>query len=98
MPPFTSWFRGREAVTRFLAARAFGAPGTARMIPIGANGQPAAAHYRRGEDGVYRAHALHVLTDDTRGDVASITVFLDEELFSAFGLPATVTSLSETPR
>jgi RNA polymerase sigma-70 factor, ECF subfamily len=98
MPPFTSWFHGREAVTRFLAARAFGEPGAARMIPIRANGQPAAAHYRRGEDGVHRAHALHVLTDDTRGDVASITVFLDEELFTAFGLPTTVTSGSATPR
>jgi RNA polymerase sigma-70 factor, ECF subfamily len=89
MPPFTAWFRGREAVTRFLASRAFGEPGTVLMVPVRANGQDAAADYRRGPDGGYHAHALHVLTEDEFGSVAAITVFLDAKLFSAFGLAAT---------
>ena len=89
MPPLTAWFTGREAVTRFLAARAFAEPGVALIIPIGANGQPAVAEYRRGEDGLHHAHALHVLTEGAEGDVAAITVFLDTELFAAFGLPET---------
>jgi RNA polymerase sigma-70 factor (ECF subfamily) len=89
MPPFTAWFHGRDAVTRFLAARAFAEPGAAIMVPIRANGQPAAAHYRRGEDGLHHAHALHVLTEGAEEDVAAITVFLNPELFAAFGLPET---------
>lgn len=89
MPPFTAWFRGREAVTRFLAARAFGEPGEVAMLPIRANGQVAAADYRLGADGMHHAHAVHVLTDDESGSIAAITVFLDPALFAAFGLPAT---------
>jgi RNA polymerase sigma-70 factor (ECF subfamily) len=89
MPPFTAWFRGREAVTRFLATRAFGERGAVLMVAVRANGQAAAADYRRGADGVHHAHALHVLTEDASGAVAAITVFLDPELFAAFGLPAT---------
>ncbi len=89
MPPFTAWFRGRDAVTRFLSRRAFGEPGTVTMVPVRANGQPAAADYRLGADGLRHAHGLHVLTEDESGSVAAITVFLDPELFAAFGLPAT---------
>ena len=86
MPPHPVWFHGRDAVTRFLAARAFSAPGDVAMVPTTANAQPAVADYRRGEDGVLAAHALHVLTlgDDA---IAAITVFLEPELFKVFGLP-----------
>jgi RNA polymerase sigma-70 factor (ECF subfamily) len=59
------------------------------MVPIRANGQPAAAHYRRGNDGLHHAHALHVLTAGAEGVLAAITVFLNPELFAAFGLPET---------
>lgn len=89
MPPLTAWFLGREAVTQFLAARAFGQPGQVVMVPIGANGQAAAADYRRGADGRLHAHALHVLTADGPGRIAAITVFLEPKLFAAFGLPPT---------
>ena len=33
MPPFAVWFTGRDAVTRFLATRAFAEPGDVLMIP-----------------------------------------------------------------
>ncbi|MDT5019396.1 MAG: polymerase sigma-70 factor, subfamily [Mycobacterium sp.] len=88
MPPHPVWFDGRDAVTRFLAARAFSRPGDIAMIPTTANAQPAVADYRRGEDGVLAAHALHVLTAGDDG-IAAITVFLEPDLFGVFGLSRT---------
>jgi RNA polymerase sigma-70 factor, ECF subfamily len=94
MPPLPMWFTGKDAVLRFLVARAFAAAGDLQMVPTAANGQPAVAEYRRGDDGVLRAHSIQVLTpgpttDRERGPlgVAGITVFLDPKLFGAFGLP-----------
>ncbi|HET6736219.1 MAG TPA: sigma-70 family RNA polymerase sigma factor [Mycobacterium sp.] len=88
MPPIPTWFTGRDAVTQFLATRAFGRPGDVAIIPTAANGQPAVADYRRDADGVMSAHAIHVLTTGPRG-VSAITVFLDPTLFTAFGMPLT---------
>jgi RNA polymerase sigma-70 factor, ECF subfamily len=86
MPPLPIWFTGRDAVTRFLARRAFAGPGDMVLVPTAANGQPAVAEYRRAADGVLQAHSIHVL-DTGRSGVAALTVFLDPGLFSAFGLP-----------
>jgi RNA polymerase sigma-70 factor, ECF subfamily len=88
MPPYAIWFTGRDAVTRFLAARAFDRAGEAKMIPTAANGQPAIADYRRGPDGVMAAHSIHVLTTGAEG-ISAITVFLEPALFKAFGMPLT---------
>jgi RNA polymerase sigma-70 factor (ECF subfamily) len=88
MPPFAVWFSGRDAVTRFLSARATGEPGAVLMIPTSANGQPAVADYRRDTAGVLQAHAIHVLTPGDDG-IAAITVFLEPDLFGVFGMPAT---------
>src|SRR5437879_3186204 len=41
-----TWFSGRTTCLPFLA-RTIGAPGTYRMLPVLANGQPAAAAYQR---------------------------------------------------
>jgi RNA polymerase sigma-70 factor (ECF subfamily) len=88
MPPFAMWFTGRDAVIRFLTARAFTTAGDVAMIPTSANGQPAVAEYRRTADGVMRAHSIHVL--GTGGDgIDAMTVFLDPTLFTAFGMPPT---------
>ena len=92
MPPHPVWFDGRDAVTRFLAARAFSEPGDVAMVPTTANAQPAVADYRRGDDGVLAAHALHVLTAGD-GGIAAITVFLEPELFAVFGSTADPASL-----
>jgi len=86
MPPLPVWFIGRDAVTRFLAQRAFAGPGDMVLVQTAANGQPAVAEYRRAGDGVLRAHSIHVL-DTGGGSVAALTVFMDPGLFSAFGLP-----------
>ena len=88
MPPVPAWFNGRDAVLRFLVARALTKPGDMAMIPTAANAQPAVAEYRRADDGVMRAHSIHVLTAGSTG-IAAITVFLDPGLFPAFGLPPT---------
>jgi RNA polymerase sigma-70 factor, ECF subfamily len=87
MPPFAVWFTGRDAVTRFLATRAFSQPGDVLMTPTSANGQPAVADYRRDADGVMRAHAIHVLTPG-EGGITAITVFLEPALFGVFGMPS----------
>jgi len=88
MPPLPVWFTGRDAVTRFLARRAFAEPGDMVLVPTAANGQPAVAEYRRAADNVMRAHSIHVLDAGAAG-IAGIVVFLDPALFSAFGLPPT---------
>jgi RNA polymerase sigma-70 factor, ECF subfamily len=88
MPPLPVWFTGRDAVTRFLAQRAFAPPGDMVLIPTSANGQPAVAEYRRDAGNVLAAHSIHVITaGDTA--IAGIVVFLDPALFPAFGLPPT---------
>jgi RNA polymerase sigma-70 factor, ECF subfamily len=88
MPPLPVWFTGRETVLRFLAGRALGKAGDITMIPTAANAQPAVAEYRRDAGQVMRAHSIHVLTTGTTG-VTTITVFLDPDLFTAFGLRST---------
>jgi RNA polymerase sigma-70 factor (ECF subfamily) len=88
MPPFLTWFAGRAAVIGFLERACLTAPGHFRLIPITANGQPAAAAYEREADGVYRAHAIQVLGIRMTG-ISRIDTFLDPGLFPAFGLPAT---------
>jgi RNA polymerase sigma-70 factor (ECF subfamily) len=88
MPPLPIWFTGRDAVTRFLARRAFAPAGEVVFIPTAANGQPAVAEYRRTADGVMRAHSIHVITTSGTA-IAALTVFLDPTLFSVFGFPPT---------
>jgi RNA polymerase sigma-70 factor, ECF subfamily len=88
MPPMLVWFTGRDAVLRFLVARAFTKAGDIVMVHTSANAQPAVAEYRRSTDGVMRAHSIHVITTGVAG-IAGITVFLDAALFSAFALPST---------
>jgi RNA polymerase sigma-70 factor, ECF subfamily len=88
MPPMPVWFTGRDAVMRFLATRALAKVGDVAMVPTGANGQPAVAEYRRTEDGVMRAHSIHVITAGTDG-IEAIIVFLDPKLFTVFGMPPT---------
>jgi RNA polymerase sigma-70 factor, ECF subfamily len=86
MPPQPAWFRGREQIGRFLAARVLREPGDLRAIPTSANGQPALAFYQRGPDGVHRAHVLQVLTCTPAG-IARIVAFRNPDLLAAFGLP-----------
>jgi len=83
MPPQPQWFRGRAAVAGFFGEHVLGTPGEFRMLPTGANGQPAFGAYQRDGDGVYRPHAVHVLTLD-RAAVAHIAVFRDPAVQALF--------------
>jgi RNA polymerase sigma-70 factor, ECF subfamily len=99
MPPLPGWFRGREVVARFLGTRVMRLPCAGRdgpprppgeflMVPTAANGQPGLAAYQRDPAGVYRAHAIQVLSVSGAG-LARIVSFNDPRLFEVFGLPET---------
>jgi RNA polymerase sigma-70 factor (ECF subfamily) len=89
MPPLPGWFRGRDAVARFLGTKVIRGMGGFAMVPIAANGQPALAGYQRDQDGVYHAHAIQVLTVSP-SKLARIVSFNDPGLFAMFGLPGTM--------
>jgi RNA polymerase sigma-70 factor, ECF subfamily len=81
-----TWFAGRVTCLRYLT-HVIGSPGAWRMIPTVANGQPAAAAYHRGRDGIHRAFGLGVLTV-TEAGIARISVFGGgPDLVARFGLP-----------
>ena len=80
-----TWFSGRDTCMRYVS-QFFGAPGDWQMAATAANGQPAAAAYLRGPDGVHRAFGLAVLTVTGTG-IARIVVFGDPGLVTRFGFP-----------
>ena len=80
-----TWFAGRATCLPYLA-EVVGGQGDWRMVAIAANGQPAAAAYRRDEDGVLRAFGIAVL-DVTATGIARIVVFGEPGLVTLFGLP-----------
>jgi len=90
MPPARLWFDGRAAIARLLALFPIGWQGRDfRLVPTGANRQPAAASYLRARgEPAYRLTGVHVLR--VEGDrIAEITTF-SVELCRAFGLPDTL--------
>jgi RNA polymerase sigma-70 factor, ECF subfamily len=86
-----TWFAGRTTCLPYLATYVLGSPGDWRMLAIIANGQPAAAAYRRGADGALRAFGIAVLTVTPTG-IARIVVFSDPDLATAFRPPETLGS------
>lgn len=89
MPPYPFWFQGREAITAPLAdsfdPASPGYQGRFRMVPVGANLQPAVASYVRGpHDTAHLAFGIALLRMEG-ALVAEITAF-GPELFPAFGL------------
>jgi RNA polymerase sigma-70 factor (TIGR02960 family) len=90
MPPLPAWFHGRADIGRFFADRMFPTPW--RLVPLGANGQPAFAGYRGGPAGDrFRLAGINVLAVRA-GRIAWIASFLDPDLHRRFELP------SELPR
>jgi RNA polymerase sigma-70 factor (ECF subfamily) len=89
MPPLPAWVSGAHEIGASIGAMVFvpGSRGAFRLVPTEANGLPALAAYKRGDDGAFAPYALHVL--DVRGDrIAAMTAFLDASLFPLFALPA----------
>ena len=94
MPPYPTWFHGREDIAAaFALSTDPSSPtylGQLRTVATAANRQPAVAAYvRRPGDSVYRALGLDVLR--LEGDlVVEITRFVNADLLAAFGLPPTL--------
>ena len=89
MPPYTGWYQGPRAIVTLIHQQCPAEnPGDMRMLPLVANGQPAAAMYMRAGD-VHVPFQLHVL-DVTAGGVSHVVAFLDDALFAKFGLPGTL--------
>ncbi|WP_433720707.1 RNA polymerase subunit sigma-70 [Actinoplanes sp. CA-051413] len=81
MPPVLNWYVGADAYADFIA-RVWAMRGTDwRLLPIEANGGLAAAAYVDG-----RAHTIQVF-EVAGGAVTRTVVFMDDSLFTAFGLP-----------
>jgi RNA polymerase sigma-70 factor, ECF subfamily len=88
MPPWLQWYAGREAIGSFFAV-AWRTCGGLRLVPTGANGQPAFAVYEHGTDARWAAHSIHVLTLE-HDTIVTLTAFVPPtgpQLFHAFGLP-----------
>lgn len=85
MPPFPEWYQGREAIRSLLVQCGHV---EWRHLPARVNGQLAVACYSRDPaTGDYEAAVIDVLT--LRGDqIASVTAFVDSDLFPRFGLPS----------
>ena len=83
-PPFPTWFQGRRTCVRYLANLVSG--GDYRMLATRANGQLAAAAYRRNPQGNYEAFGISVL-EVTADGIGSVVAFCDPALVARFGLP-----------
>jgi RNA polymerase sigma-70 factor (ECF subfamily) len=85
MPPFAMWLQGSHQIVRWMLG-----PGIecrdSRLLRTSANGSPAFGQYRIDPAGGYAPWGLHVL-EISGGRVAELTIFLDTQLFPAFGLP-----------
>jgi RNA polymerase sigma-70 factor (TIGR02960 family) len=82
--PFRDWKAGRAGCIHLLDTSVLGNPGDWRMIATTANGQPAAAIYRRDANGVLRASGIVVLAPTTTG-VSRVVAFHDPALVVMFG-------------
>jgi RNA polymerase sigma-70 factor, ECF subfamily len=90
MPPRPNWYRGRAAVSAFLAAVPLSGRWRWRHVPVRANGQLSLGAYVLGATGSRHAHAIQVLTVDTDARISDITAFHTPEAFGRFGLPDAV--------
>jgi RNA polymerase sigma-70 factor, ECF subfamily len=87
MPPQPSWYRGRDAIAAFLRRFPLAPSRHFRLVPTGANGQPAFAGYLwNAQAGAFEAESILVLT--LGGDrIEEMTAFRTPEVFPFFGLP-----------
>ncbi|WP_328349979.1 sigma-70 family RNA polymerase sigma factor [Mycobacterium sp. NBC_00419] len=89
MPPFVGWYQGGRAIGDLIHHNCpANQAGDMRLLPLTANGQPAAAMYMRLPDtgGRHVPFQLHVLDLNPAG-VSHVVAFLDTSLFAKFGLP-----------
>jgi len=93
MPPFPSWYCGREAIGALLASTAFGSGirNLWRFYPTSANAQLAFVLYRAiRSEGCYQAFGVQIVTlDDSlpARQIAHVTSFHRSSLVTSFGFP-----------
>jgi RNA polymerase sigma-70 factor (ECF subfamily) len=89
MPPFDGWYQGGPDIGALIHHNCpANHAGDMRLLPLTANGQPAAAMYMRLPEtgGRHVPFQLHVL--DVRADgISHVVAFLDTSVFAKFGLP-----------
>lgn len=89
MPPWREWYKGKDSIAHFFsmvwpAYRGF------RLLPVGANLQPAFALYSLGAEGRWNAHSLQLLSIEN-GEIAGLTAYMQplaQKLFPDFRLAA----------
>jgi RNA polymerase sigma-70 factor, ECF subfamily len=87
MPPWPSWYGGREAIAIFLRGWPLSLRKRWHIVRTGANGQPAVAGYLWDEQTTaFRPETIIVLTLQA-AHIEEITAFRSPELFPRFGLP-----------
>jgi RNA polymerase sigma-70 factor (ECF subfamily) len=88
MPPWPHWYHGRDAIRAFFSwAWQLRGGHWLRIVPSGANRQPAFLQYARESAGdPFLLHGLQVL-DVHGGAISAITVFRDAALLSRLGVP-----------
>jgi RNA polymerase sigma-70 factor (TIGR02960 family) len=88
MPPLMLEYQGRAAIGAFLTQSVQWRAGRGlRLIPTGANGQPAFGCYLRdAHTPAWHAHGIVVLTV-SGSQISAITRFVDNSVLSVFGLP-----------
>jgi RNA polymerase sigma-70 factor, ECF subfamily len=92
MPPWPSWYSGRDAIATFLRSWPLSLRKHWQLLRTGANGQPAVAGYLWDEQATaFRAETIIVLTFEA-ARLEEITAFRSPELFPRFGLPKQLTS------
>ena len=97
MPPSPSWYAGRAAIRKFVAATVFAdhgmfpgiATGRWRLLPTHANQRPAYAIYQKVDGGRYQAFGVHVIEVQAEG-IAEVVSFIDPRLPERFNLPSTL--------
>jgi RNA polymerase sigma-70 factor (ECF subfamily) len=87
MPPHAEWYAGRPAIRRFFERFLVAEPKRFRLVPVGANGSPAAGVYAAPlEGGAFEPVAITLFV--VRGGLVSeIIKFTTPRLFRLFGLP-----------
>jgi RNA polymerase sigma-70 factor (ECF subfamily) len=97
LPDSVTW-DGRDEVARELRRKRHDFDGDIRSVPTAANRQPALAVYvRHSTDVAYHAWALVVL-GMRGGKLREIATFASPDLFTRFGLPATLAADREVTR
>jgi RNA polymerase sigma-70 factor, ECF subfamily len=87
MPPWATWFRGRDAVADFLGRGPLIPERRWKLVPTQANGQVALASYWADESRPLSAEGIQVLSFTEDGRLSEINAFRDSRLFANFGLP-----------